>query len=207
MPMRLIVAAICSLALSACSDPKAASEKNFKSAIQAFLDIEYPRCYVLIKIPQTLQAKSGDKRLFDALTKAGALTATESQVEVNMPFKGKQLESALKYDLTDEGKKFYRAEVEKRVFGDSVGGLCFGKATVTEITNFTEPADIFGVKVSRVQYGYAVSALPAWSKSTELLALYPQLKADVESEAKPVKAIAGVVLTHNGWMHEKLFSR
>jgi hypothetical protein len=41
----------------------------------------------------------------------------------------------------------------------------------------------------------------------ELLALYPQMKADVESEAKPVKAIAGVVLTNNGWMHEKLFSR
>jgi hypothetical protein len=62
------------------------------------------------------------------------------------------------YALTDEGRNF------KADAGNSkVGGLCFGKAQVTTIEQFTAPTEQAGRTVSRVTYRYRVSEfLPGW---------------------------------------------
>lgn len=41
------------LALTPCSGPKDANEKNFKAAIQTYLDSEYPMCYIKAQFPLT----------------------------------------------------------------------------------------------------------------------------------------------------------
>jgi hypothetical protein len=64
-----------------------------------------------------------------------------------------------------------------------------------------------GLKVSRVNYQYTVADLPAWTSSPDLQKFVEGLKADLNSQATPLKKTEAVVLTSNGWVHEKLFSR
>lgn len=196
------------LAASGCSDPKAANQGVFKNAAQAYLDTVYPKCYVNTQFPVTVDWNiSGIQEKLRALAKAGLVVESEGQVELPEMHGKKRTTSAPRFDLTEEGKKFYKADVTQTLAGKSIGGFCFGKATVKEVSQFSEPADMFGQRISRVNYTYAVSDIPAWAKTPELLAGIKELKADVDSEAAPVKVLNTFVLTNNGWVHEKLFKK
>lgn len=138
---------------------------------------------------------------------AGLVTEREVQIE-EKDFLGKsRTVTKLSYDLTEEGKKYYKAAVSKNLRGDSLGGLCAGKATLKSIVQYSEPADMMGLKVSRVNYEYTVADLPKWASSPDLQKYVEGLKTDVDSQDTPVKKAEAVILTSNGWVHEKLFSR
>lgn len=197
----LITAAIL---VSGCSDPKAANEKNFKIAIQERLDTFYPKCYVKANFPATLSEVDpyGKKPAFTALAAAGLLSVKDESREVKVSFFGTNTRTVVEpaFSLTEEGKKFYKADATKNNgLGETVGGFCFGKATVKEITEFTEPADAGGVRASRVQYTYQMSDLPAWAKRPDIMAAISGIKAAVESEKTPIKSMDMLVLTNNGW--------
>lgn len=207
--MRSLVIPLVIFAIAGCSDPKAASERNFKKAIQTYLDAAYPRCYVVSSFPalkSDWDINYSNERL-SALEKAGLLAEKEVQVEEKDFFGKPRMVTKLSYDLTEEGKKFYKADVSKNLRGDSMGGLCVGKATVKSIDQYSEPAEMMGLKVSHVNYEYTVTDLPKWASSPDLQKYVEGLKTDVESQDTPVKKAEAVVLTSNGWVHEKLFSR
>ncbi|MBK0167378.1 hypothetical protein [Klebsiella sp. S69] len=111
------------------------------------------------------------------------------------------------YDLTEEGKKYYKPDAAKTMKGENIGGFCFGKATVTEVSNFTEPSDAMGQKISRVSFTYKVSEIPDWAKSPEIMNADRQLQKDVSSESEGVKVTNVFLLTNNGWIHERLFGK
>lgn len=207
--MRSVFVPLVILALAGCSDPKAASEKNFKTAVQNYLDALYPRCYVVSSFPafkSDWDINHSNEKLA-ALAKAGLLTEKEVEVE-EKDFMGRlKTVKKLSYNLNDEGKKYYKAAVAKNMRGDSLGGLCAGKATVKSIVQYSEPADMMGLKVSQVNYEYTVAGLPKWASSPELQKYVEGLKPDVDSQDTPVKKAEAVILTNNGWVHEKLFSR
>ncbi|MBA6116823.1 hypothetical protein MXF29_13800 [Pseudomonas sp. NC26] len=48
--------------------------------------------------------------------------------------------------------------------GTTRGGLCFGKAQVTAIEQFSEPGEMMGQKISRVTYAYKITGLPDWAR-------------------------------------------
>ncbi|WP_333877535.1 hypothetical protein [Methylobacter sp.] len=198
------------VAIVGCSDPKAANEDNFKVSIQAYLDTAYPKCYLYTELPTTI----GDfdlnriKEKLQALAKAGIVSKKEGSREISDYFsRVKKTVPAPLFDLTDEGRKYYKPDIEKTLGGKSVGGFCFGKARIKEITQFTEPADLFGQKVSSVNYTYEVYDLPEWAKSPEIISAIDSLKSDVESLTTPVKKMEAVILTNNGWVHEKILKR
>ncbi|MCM2446200.1 hypothetical protein HGO41_13615 [Rahnella sp. CG8] len=110
------------------------------------------------------------------------------------------------HELTDEGKKFYMVDASKNMRGENLGG-CFGKATVSAVSNFTEPSDAMGQKISRVSFSYKVTDIPDWDKSPEVAELNRQLKKDVDSELEPLKVTNVFLLTNNGWLHERLFGK
>src|SRR4029453_4072763 len=100
---------------------------------------------------------------------------------------------------------------------------------VVEIINYSEPADLLGQKVSEVHFTYAVYNLASWaaldtiryaaeqalnsciapdmlSKSMNERTLEQITKAvtqNVQSVKAPLKETAILILTNNGWMHEK----
>lgn len=183
--------------IAGCSDPKAANEKNFAMAIQKTLDAEYPRCYVEAKFPATIEGfdMNNHKAVFPALVKAGLLSEKEESREVTDWMGGKKELVVRVYDLTETGKQFYKADGENN-------GFCFGKATVKEITEFTEPSDAQGVRASQVKFTYIVSDFPSWAKSPEMLAANTSLKEDVESEKTPINSLDVLALTNNGWVSQ-----
>ncbi len=204
MFFRIAVVVLALLAVG-CSDPKAANEKNFKVAIQKALDAGYPKCYVTANFPATLPDFdiNNHKAIFPALVKAGLLSEKDEPHEVPDGWMGrKKVVMQAVFDLTDEGKKFYKADTAKTIGGESRGGFCFGKATVREISQFTEPSDMGGVRASRVDFTYTVSDFPAWAKLPDTLSAISHLKADVESEKTPIKSGDVLVLTNNGWVSQ-----
>ncbi len=187
---------------TACSDPKAANEANFKIAIQKDLDTAFPRCYLVENFPAVV-AEFGfgtNKATFKALENAGLLSEKQELHKTVGVWGNKEAVQPVFY-LTEEGKKFYKADAGKTRLGEKAGGFCFGKATVKEITLFTEPADSSGVRMSQVTYKYTVSDFPAWAKLPEVLSVLTSLKSDIDSETTPIEGHAFLTLTNKGWVN------
>lgn len=132
-----------------------------------------------------------------ALVSAGLLSAKD--MDVKSAF-GNQMVPGAQYSLTDEGKKY----LVKGGAGN-IGGwdaFCGGKYKVKEVENFTQPADMFGSKISQVNFLYEVDDAPSWAKQPAIQAAYPSVQHDVTGSPGD-KAV--LVATNDGWMHERLF--
>lgn len=210
MPLRFLLIVIFTTLFAGCVDPKAANEKNFEVAIQNYLDSTYPKCYVTTNFPITPQYDfGGTTAKLRALVKVGLVSEKMGSYEIltHLGSGGKKTIPAPSFDLTEEGKKFYKPDAVDGRSAGKFGCIRLGKATVKSVTQFSEPADMFGHRVSRVNYTYEVSDLPAWAKSQEVHLAINELKADVESEKNAIKRLDTLVLTNNGWVHEKLFKK
>src|SRR5690606_13761828 len=107
-------------------------------------------------------------------------------------------------DLSEEGKAAVLVEGEKTVFRMPSHRFCYGVPTVDEIVQFAEPADAMGVKVSQVSYRYHLKDLPGWATNEKMLAAFPQLARDT---AESIEARTAVILTNEGWVHQKAARR
>ncbi|MCY1361705.1 hypothetical protein D9M69_483810 [compost metagenome] len=199
------------LVCTGCTDPKQASEANFKQAIQAYLDTTYPRCYVESNFPTETQEFDirGTNRMLHALAKVDVVKETElSRKEIPASF-GMEARTDIRYayDLTEEGRKYFKPEVVELMSGKKLGGLCFGRAHLLSVDNFTEPADMMGQKISHVTYSWSVTDLPDWASRKEVVEMDRALEGDVDSGKNPHKETKVVVLTNKGWVHERLFGR
>jgi hypothetical protein len=202
----LAMVAVC----SGCSSSQQANETNFKDSVQAYLDKEYPKCYLTENFPIISEKilSGNEKKLLRLMAKNGLLSEKEtSRKEIGGAFgMVKELVVNYSYDLTEEGKRFYKPEVETRIDGNKIGGFCFGTAKVSSIDQFTDPTDIMGKKISKVIYSYSVSGFPEWAKNEEIMStINSGLKEDIDSENAPKKKNIDLMLTNNGWMPERLF--
>ncbi|EPY4331822.1 hypothetical protein ACXDJA_005553 [Klebsiella variicola] len=199
------------LALTGCDDPKKPSESNFKTAAQQYLDTVYPACYIKANFPYKTDgiAFNNLPEILHAMAGKGLLTEQElSRKHIDASWGSNARDVVVNsYDLTEEGKKYYKPDAAKTMKGENIGGFCFGKATVTEVSNFTEPSDAMGQKISRVSFTYKVSEIPDWAKSPEIMNADRQLQKDVSSESEGVKVTNVFLLTNNGWIHERLFGK
>lgn len=199
------------LALTGCDDPKKPSESNFKTAAQQYLDTVYPACYIKANFPYKTDGISFNNlpEILHAMAEKGLLNEQElSRKHIDASWGSKARDVVVNsYALTEEGKKFYKPDAAKTMKGENIGGFCFGKATVTEVSNFTEPSDAMGQKISRVSFIYKVSEIPDWAKSPEIMNADRQLQKDVSSESEGVKVTNVFLLTNNGWIHERLFGK
>ncbi|MFM0219787.1 MULTISPECIES: hypothetical protein [Paraburkholderia] len=200
-----IAAATCSLlALAGCGSKQDANKSNFQAAIQDYLDTKKGVCVMVPakELPFTLQ-KSGGMNFINepekaaALVGAGLLSAKDTQVKAAF---GNQMVAGVEYSLTDEGRKY----LVKGAAGNlgNWDAFCGGKYKVKDVENFTQPADMFGTKISQVNYLYEVDDAPAWAKQPAIQAAYPSVQHDL-SGAPGDKAV--LVATNDGWMHERLF--
>lgn len=202
------------LSLAACSSSQDASKSNFKTAIQAYYDAN-PACLeVEAEFPHvTAPTDMGYKRtapILDELVNLGFLSSTPVERDKRgfFPADGpREKEPATQYTLTDKGKQV-ASKPTGRPFASHNTDFCYGKYRVVEVTNFTAPADTFGQKVTRVHYTYQADDIADWAKSSEALQTHwQQLVRDIASEETPYKGRAALVLTNEGWMHEKLFKQ
>ena len=223
--MRFAIAfASVTLIVAGCSDPKAASKKNFETAINDWI-CEYPPCVTLPRgsvrpaeqtadaslFPIYVEQASSDHPLrlenqqraakpFEALASAGLLKADTVEIDVDGGYfgGGPRKQVVVAYSLTPEGETAF-AETGSAFLGKRPS-LCYGEPRVTEIVRYTEPGEMMGVTVSQVEYRYQLRNLPQWTKAQPLREAFPQLARD---SAETLESKAAVVLTNEGWVHEK----
>lgn len=203
----IAIGAIACLAVTPglCADNKQATKSNFSEAIQKYLastpgpcftppapsiPFEIPAKDLQLGIGPTAQARA------DALVEAGLLVRSDAQVK---GISGKV--PGFKYTISDAGQKLLVKGAGKNLgAGDA---FCAGKYKVLEVVLFTEPADMLGAKVSRVTYRYTVDGAPSWAQLPSIRKAFPEAAKETTPDAK---ANAVLVLTSEGWMHERLVS-
>lgn len=206
----LVLVPLSLMVFTACSDPKQASEANFKQVLTKFLD--RPENGVCIKLP--LRDKDGSEGVvvepqevrqsyftygqLHALAEASLLNeevGEREEMTAAIGMKGPRVKVST-FSLTDAGKKALSRSARPHFKNPQ---LCSGKYEVVKIENFTAPADMMGRTVSQVRYQLKALNVADWMKNPQVIAAFPELNKKV---GDAVDASAVLVLTNNGWLHE-----
>lgn len=191
-------------AVVGCGSAKDASKGNFSKAIQAYLDTQKGLCAAVPakEYPFSLANKGffpDGKRRADALADVDLLARRDTQLKASF---GNAMEAGSEYQLTDLGKKYLVAGGANTLGGHDA--FCSGRYEIVAVDNFTEPSDAMGITVSQASYRYTVKGAADWAKSEGMRAAYENFKKQAEGEVRD-KAV--LVLTNEGWVHERLFRR
>lgn len=197
--------------LSACgSDPQAANEANFETALNAHY-AKMKQCVRIGGEPNDagiiqefrIDGRSQDKHVsfYNGLVDLGLLDTVPYQKDVRS-FSGQVTGKAdwLGYKISGKGQKYLRpADLDKGFFSTGTPQFCYGTRQVVEITNFTEPAEVMGVKVSTVQYTYKLVDIVPWVNDPVIAAQFEWLPERLSNQS--IKEDDDLVLTNNGWVH------
>lgn len=189
----------------ACSDKKDANKSNFKTAINNYIEkdcIDIGSRYSFpLEIENNAFKKDEIARL-GSLEKVGLLKSTSKQIKDKYSRVAK-LVDGFEYELTDFGKQVF-VEEANRYGGGKYLKLCAGKYKVTEVINFTEPADMFGVKMSQVNFKKEAIDVPEWAfelvKEEEFEYASKRISKDIDDDIV-------LILTNDGWVTEKEFKK
>ncbi|MDH0301943.1 MULTISPECIES: hypothetical protein [unclassified Pseudomonas] len=211
MNRKLVPPALLLATLLGCSDDRQPSDTDLRQAAQAYLDTQYPHCFVISNFPTRTRDfdVEGTNKALHALAQVGVVSEREiARTEVpERLWQPARTDIYYAYDLTDEGRGYFKADARKTKDGGNAGGLCFGKAQVTAIKRFDEPAEHGGRRQAQVTYSYQVTDLPAWTGDATVQASIAGLDLAVASIAKPIEETRAMVLTERGWTHEQLLTR
>jgi len=183
------------LILSACgNDPKAANEANFEKALNAHY-AKMKECFNVGSKPndegiiQEFQT-SGPRQnkqlpFYNGLLDLGLLEAVTYQKDMKTfsgQVKGKS--DWIGFKISDEGKVYQRPpELDKGFFSTGTPQLCYGTPQVVAISNFTEPAEVMGVKASNVKYIYKLVDVAPWANAPVLPTRYKWLTERLSNQA------------------------
>ncbi len=195
-------------AVVGCSSPKSASKENFKKAINAY----YVKKQVYIfdtsvtnnfKFPVKIKTDMFTNNLIDsyqALVSANLLSVKDTSVKEDVLLfgkGGKRTVPVKEYELTDNGKKYYKEAATTNMITGNLNGFIVGQPEVIEVTSYTEPADSAGVKISNVSYKVKVSNIPEWAKKSEVYTSYPNIKKYLDPS---IDAQITLILKNDGWV-------
>lgn len=193
------------------SDPKAATEKNFEIALNAHFK-KFRECLTVggrpdeggfVKKFTAVQVDRGGTQVdfFKGLVRLGLMETAETTTETRNW--GKVItQDYISYRFTDKANPFLRpAELDTGFFATGFKELCFGTPEVIEVTNFTEPADALGVKLSTVKYTYKYVDVAPWANEPVFTSRFKWLPEKIS--ATSLEGSEDLILTNSGWMHHK----
>lgn len=188
------------VALSACSSPKDANKDNFGKVIQSSLKEDKALCVRVmgVRFPHSVPLKYAEKdssaKYLKALEKAGLLVSSEREIEYKDRWDIRarnQKVPGLVYEVSDEGKKYL-----------DQNSFCTGGWKLTSVDSFTEPAQMMGSTISRVNFRKVMVDAASWAESAELAQVYPGAFRSVDGEQK---SQAVLVLANDGWVDGREF--
>ncbi|WP_194791649.1 hypothetical protein [Pseudomonas sp. UFMG81] len=193
--------------LFGCSEDRQATETGLRQAAQSWLDSQYPHCFVVSSFPTRTRDFDidGNNQALHALAQVGVVSETEiarTEVPARL-WQPARTDIYYAYALTEEGRKYYKPDAVSRKDGSKVGGLCFGKAQVTAIEQFTAPTEQAGQTRSQVTYRYTIAELPAWAADKSVQASVKGLGQAIDSARQPLQATASMALTKRGWVQQQ----
>lgn len=198
-----------SVVLLGCSDTKEASKSNFSSAIGDWLHTQKACMNLPGHFP--LQLALDDFRYKKEADFLAALIQAEliTQKKIDVPaqdFFGnakKISKEGFEYTLTDKALPFIDVPEKRSTFNRTK--LCYGSYQLNDVESFTEPGDMMGYRVSQAIYTYQLSKPEEWLINNEAFTSIKTVQKDVDSLESPMSKKAALVLTNDGWVHEKLF--
>lgn len=187
------------LLLAGCSNPKAASKSNFRAALQTWFDA-HPECVSIgpsDALTVRADAFAGSNRIPDALARAGLVTREEGTETSPGGNGAAESYKVIRYHPTAKAGNAIRKADDQFIGGTD---LCFAHRQIEEVTGFTEPGDMMGMRVSQVDYRYRLRDVAPWATDPNLRPVLPSLSsriANIEGNDK-----AELVLTNTGWINE-----
>ena len=202
------------LLLIGCASRKDANEKNFSEALNSYLAKKGQLC---LGIPSTwpVDLNEAERRggigtaaEIAALEKAGLLRSHETETEYTPPLSTRPVKArVLRYELTEDGKKFYREKQTLALVGTKgkQGDLCFEEQALDKIVKWEGPTVAGDSKESSVFYTYRIDNLADWAKNPDIQRIFPGVLSSIDGAGK-IQMNQALTLTDKGWQARALDS-
>ena len=203
----LCVMVLGTLLLAGCGSKSNVSVKDLSEATNAYLVKKGQLCLgVATKWPVDLQDSDRGPGIvrgseMAALERVGLVRSHEAETEFT-PLSGTRPVKAkvLRYELTDDGKKFYR---EKEVLGavgekDVRGDICFGQQALDSVIKTEGPITVGDRKEMTLYYTYKIENLANWAKNPDIQRAFPGIVSTINGAGKTTMN-QNLTLTDQGW--------
>jgi hypothetical protein len=195
-----------------CASEKDSNEKNFSEALNSYLAKKGQLC---LGIPSAWpvdlneaerRSGMGTAAEMAALEKAGLLRSHEAETEYTPPLSSRPVRAkVLRYELTDNGKSFYREKDRLGLGGNKQvqGDLCYGQQALDKIIKWEEPTAVDDTKQATVFYTYRIENLAEWAKNADIQRVFPGIVSTIDGAGKTAMNQA-LTLTNLGWQTKGL---
>jgi len=202
------------LLLVSCASKKDTNEKNFSEALNSYLAKKGQIC---LGIPSAWpvdlnepERRSGMGRAAEmaVLEKAGLVRSHETETEYTPPLSSRPVKAkVLRYELTDNGKTFYREKDRVGLAGNKQvqGDLCYGQQALDKIVKWEGPTVADGSKDASVFYTYKIENLAEWAKNPDIQRIFPGVASTINGAGK-TQMNQALILTNQGWQVKGLDS-
>jgi hypothetical protein len=193
--------------LVSCASKKDANEKNFSEALNSYLATKGQLC---LGIPSAWpvdlneaerRSGMGTAAEMAALEKVGLVRSHEAETEYMPPLSSRPVKTkVLRYELTDNGKTFYREKDRLGLAGQKQvqGDLCYGQQNLDKIVKWEGPTLTGDSKEVSVFYTYKIENLAEWAENSDVQKVFPGIVATIDGTGKIVMNQA-MTLTNRGW--------
>ena len=203
----LCVMVLGTLLLIGCGSKNDANEKNLSDATNAYLVKKGQLCLgIATKWPVDLQDSdrgpgSVKGSEMAALEKIGLVRSQETETEVT-PLSGARSVKVkvLRYELTDDGKKFYQEKEAPGLIGqkESRGDICFGQQALDTVIKTEGPITVGDKKEMTLYYTYKIENLADWAKNSDIQKTFPGIISTINGAGK-TQLNQNLILTDQGW--------
>jgi hypothetical protein len=202
------------LVVVSCASKNDANEKNFSEALNAYLAKKGQLC---LGIPSAwpVDVNEAERRSgmgtaaeMAALEKVGLVRSHEAETEYMPPLSSRPVKTkVLRYELTDNGKTFYREKDRLGLAGNKQvqGDLCYGQQALDKIVNWQGPTAAGDSKEVTVFYTYRIENLSDWAKNPDIQRVFPGIVSTIDGAGK-TQMNQPLTLTNQGWQAKRIGS-
>jgi hypothetical protein len=203
----LCVMVLGTLILLGCGSKNDVNEKNLSDATNANLIKNGQLCLGIVSkwpvdVPKSeSQMTIGRAPEMAALEKIGLVRSHETETDFT-PFSNTSpvKTKVLRYELTEEGKKFYREKELPSLTGakESRGDICFGQQALDTVIKTEGPITVGDKKEMTLYYTYKIDNLADWAKNPDIQKTFPGIVSTISGAGK-TQINQNLILTDQGW--------
>ena len=202
------------LLLVSCASTKDANERNFSEALNSYLATKGQLCLGIpsawpVDLNQAERRSGmGTAAEMAALENVGLVRSHEAETEYMPPLSSRPVKiKVLRYELTDNGKTFYREKDRLGLAGNKQvqGDLCYGQQALDKIVNWQGPTAVGDSKEATVFYTYRIENLADWAKNPNIQRVFPGIVSTIDGAGR-TQMNQVLTLTNEGWQAKRIGS-